>query len=47
MEDMGAILRRVVREGLFDLSTFELRLEEGEEENYADTWDFCSRKREQ
>lgn len=46
MEDMGAILRRVVREGLFDLWTFELRLEEGEEENYADTWDFC-RKREQ
>lgn len=40
------LLQKVVREGLFDL-TFELRLDGSKEENYADIWDFSSRKREQ
>lgn len=41
------LLQKVVREGLFDLLTFELRLDGSKEENYADIWDFSSRKREQ
>lgn len=44
MEDMGAILHSVVREGLSDLLTCEFRPEEDEEENYADLTDFDSRE---
>lgn len=42
---IGHFLQKVVREGLFDLLTFELRLDGSKEENYADIWDFSSRKR--
>lgn len=47
MENMGAILRSVVREGFSNLLTFELRPKEGKEESYADIRDFDSRKRKQ